>query len=111
MIAEATVRTIGILQKLPGDRDAGNLLMQASFQKWEITQEMPAEHIMELLPDYSGSRGRTQACLDAKLAAKKAVMLGDMARAGELTAYLIRRDYTEVSFMRFCRNYSLCEGR
>jgi tetratricopeptide (TPR) repeat protein len=111
ILENAMAKIIGILDKLPGDRDAGNLLMQAVFQSWSIRQQSPPGHIMALLPDYTGNSGRTQACQDASLGAKKAVMLGDMTRAGELTNYLLDSGYTELNFMRFCRKHSLCKGR
>ncbi len=111
LLEDAQGKITRVLEKLPGDRYAGNLLMQAVFQMWVLKQELPAESDMLLLPDYKSADGQTRACNDASLAAKKAVMLGDTARAMELTDYLLDKSYTEVSFMRFCREYSLCNGR
>jgi hypothetical protein len=45
------------------------------------------------------------------MAARKAIMLGDLTRAGELTDYLLERGFREVSFMRVCKMYQLCEGQ
>ncbi|MGD9021249.1 MAG: hypothetical protein PVF46_05585, partial [Lysobacterales bacterium] len=53
---------------------------------------------------------RVRACTDATQAAKQAVMLGDMAEAQRLTVYLLDSGYTEMSFMRFCEEFALCEG-
>jgi len=104
-------RIIRLLDKLPGERYAGNLLMQEVFKIWELKQELPPEPVMAQLPDYENNNGHTRACKDASLAVKKAVMFGDTARARKLTDYLLDKGYTEVSFMRFCREYSLCNGR
>jgi hypothetical protein len=110
LLGDAQNRIIRLLEKLPSNRVAGNLLMQTVFQTWELTQKMPEEAIMTKLPAYSKNEGNIRACTDASLAAKKAVMLGDMARAGELTTYLLDRGYTQVSFVHFCKAYSLCTG-
>ena len=111
LLANAQQEITGLLEKLPQDRTAGNRLTRTVFQRWELTQELPPEPIMDQLPAYDNNAGYIRACTDASLAAKKAVMLGDMSRAGELTAYLIGKGYTEVSFVRFCKAYSLCEGQ
>lgn len=111
MLDDAAASVIETLEKLPGDRDSGNMLTRVAFLQWEMSQELPTERIMGFLPDYEANPGRTRACLDASLAAKKAVMLGDRARAAELTKYLLARDYTEVSFMEFCAEHELCERR
>lgn len=111
LLESATDILIGLLAKMPGDRVAGNLLMQAAYQAWETEQGLPSEQVLAMLPDYEMDRGRTRACLDASLAAKKAVILGDTPRATELTNYLLNRDYTEMGFMQFCRKHGLCKRR
>ena len=111
LLGEAQEEITRLLEKLPSDRYARNLLMSTVFQSWELTQELPPESLMALLPDYQDSAGHTRACHDASLAAKRAVMFGDIARATELTAYLLGNGYTEVSFVRFCKAYSLCQGQ
>jgi tetratricopeptide (TPR) repeat protein len=110
LLEEATDRIIGLLEKHPGDRGAGNLLVKAVFPVWEMNQAQPSDLVMAHLPNYQANPGRTRACADASLAARQAVMQGDTARARELVSYLQDSGYTEVSFMRFCRKYALCEG-
>ncbi len=99
------------LQISPGNRIAGNRLMLAVFLHWELNKDLPPETIMALLPDYRSNRGRIRACTDASMAIRKAIMLGDIAWAGELTAYLLDKGYAEVSFKRMCKTYSLCKGQ
>jgi tetratricopeptide (TPR) repeat protein len=111
LLEDASARTIKTLEKLPWDRDAGNMLVKSAYMQWEINQALPSEDVMAFLPDYKANPGRTRACLDASLAAKKAVMLGDTARAAELTNYLLDRDYTEMSFIQFCQKHDLCKRR
>jgi tetratricopeptide (TPR) repeat protein len=111
LLEDASARTIKTLEKLPRDRDAGNMLVKTAYMQWEINQALPAQHVMAFLPEYRTNPGRTRACLDASLAAKKAVMLGDTTRAVEWTNYLLDRDYTEMSFIQFCEKHGLCERR
>ncbi|MGD9264567.1 MAG: hypothetical protein PVJ71_02190, partial [Lysobacterales bacterium] len=84
--------------------------MNAVFTAWQVTQSLPEDNVMTHLPDYSINPGRTRACVDAVLAAQQAVMLGDFDRARQYTGYLLDSGYTEMNFMRFCREHALCEG-
>jgi hypothetical protein len=110
LLREAITRAVGLLEKRPGDRVAGNHLMNAVFTDWQVRQNLPEDKVMGHLPDYSANPGRTRACVDAALAAQQAVMLGDVDRARQYTGYLLDSGYTEVNFKRFCRQYALCEG-
>jgi tetratricopeptide (TPR) repeat protein len=111
LLQEAISQAVGVLDKRPDDRVAGNLLMNAVFTAWQVEEALPGDDVMGHLPDYSANPGRTRACVDAVLAAQQAVMLGDFDRARQYTGYLLDSGYTEMNFMRFCREYALCEGR
>jgi tetratricopeptide (TPR) repeat protein len=100
-----------LMSKLPDSRNLGNLLTQATFQYWEIENDFPPSDIMRQLPDYNSGSGRVRACTDASVAVRKAVMMDDMAYAGELTNYLLDRGYGEAGFVRVCKAYSLCVGQ
>jgi len=100
--------SIETLEKFPGNRGAGNQLMRAVFRLWEMKQELPREPILTNLPYYYSTSGSIRACLDASMAARKAIMFGATARAVELTDYLMDRGYREANFMRVCKKYSLC---
>jgi hypothetical protein len=110
LLEDGMNRIAETLQISPGNRIAGNRLMLAVFRFWEMKQALPPEPILALLPDYQSNSGRNRACTDANMAVREAIMLGDTARAGELTAYLMDKGYREVNFMRVCKAYSLCEG-
>lgn len=111
LLDEGITRSIDALQKVPGNRDAGNLLMLAAFRYWDLKQTLPGESILMNLPYYYSGSGQVRACFDASLAARKAIMLGDRNRADEFTAYLMHKGYAEVTFMRACRAHSFCDGR
>ncbi|MGA9575594.1 MAG: toll/interleukin-1 receptor domain-containing protein [Lysobacterales bacterium] len=111
LLEEGMSRSISALQKLPGDRNAGNLLMLAAFRYWDLKQTLPDESILMNLPYYYSSSGQIRACFDASLAVRKAIMLGDRDRAEELTLYLMGNGYAETTFMRACRAHAFCNGR
>jgi tetratricopeptide (TPR) repeat protein len=111
LLEDAMNKITGLLAKLPGDRYAGQLISEAVFQVWALQQELPSESVMALLPDYRGDDRNTRDCEDVSLAAKQAIMLGDKDHAIELTAYLMSKRYTKVSFMQICKAYSLCSGQ
>jgi hypothetical protein len=94
----------------PNSRPIGNTLTLAAYRYWEITGELPAAETLSLLPDYRAFKDRTRACMDASMAIRKEVMLGDPARADDLVAYLLDKGYRESGFMRICRLYYSCSG-
>lgn len=110
-LTDAIAVTIEALEIFPGNRAAGNLLVRAAFQHWELKQEYVPDSILLKLPYYWSNSSNSWACWDADMAARKAIMLGDTARAGELTGYLMKRGYRDMSFLRVCEAYQLCQGQ
>jgi len=111
LLERAMSRSIDRLRSLPGNRIAGNQLMLAAFRYWDVMKTPPVESIMMNLPYYYSNSGQIQACLDASMAARKAIMLGDRERAKELAGYLTGNGYAETTFMRACKAHALCNGR
>jgi len=111
MLNKGMTRAVTVLQKFPANRGVGNTLMLAAFRYWEVKQELPSESILLNLPYYYSTSGQLQACSDASMAARKAIMLGDRERAKELTGYLMGNGYAETTFMRACKAHALCNGR
>ena len=111
LLEKGMSRSIDRLQALPGNREAGNLLMLAAFRYWDTRQRLPGESILMNLPYYYSGSGQIKACFDASLAARKAIMLGDKNRADELTTYLMDKGFAEVTFIRTCKAHSYCNGR
>jgi len=110
-LEEVMTRAVDGLRKFPGNRGVGNTLMLAAFRYWELNQALPGESILMNLPYYYSTSGQVQACSDASMAARKAIMLGDRERARELTGYLLGNGYAETTFMRACKAHALCNGR
>ena len=92
-------------------REAGNLLVQAAFQTWEINDELPPATILTQLPEYAVGSGRARSCDDAGMAMMKAVMLGQHTHAREFSEYLLGSGYREAEFMRVCKEYAICSGQ
>ncbi len=99
----------GVLSDIPGHRRAGNTLALATFQYWELKQELPEATYLSLLPEYSIGSGSVRACRDADAAMRKAIMLGDLKQASEFTAYLQNHGYRETFFLRICKAYNVCD--
>ncbi len=100
-----------VLHKSPNNREVGNILTLAAYQYWEAKKELPPESILALLPDYGVEDGRTRACVDASRAVRKAIMLGDKERAGELVSYLSERGYRGSDFIRVCTENLYCDEK
>ena len=88
--------------------DDANTLMLAAFWYWELQQKLPAANIQALLPNYKVGGGRVRACTGASMAARKAVMNGNMDLAQEYVDYLLEKRYQVPKFVRFCSKYELC---
>jgi len=111
LLVDGMTRSVEALQSSPGNRGAGNLLMLAAFRYWEVKKTLPQDSILMLLPYYYSSSGQTRACFDASLAARKAIMLGDIDRTNELSRYLIDRGYGEATFIQACKTHNFCNGQ
>lgn len=105
---EAITLFEGVLQILPQNRTAENMLAQSVFLDWEATSEMPAQSVKPLLPDYNSNKGRTRSCLDADMAVRQAIMMNDDGQARQMTNYLLGKGYRDDDFIRVCTEFSLC---
>lgn len=107
---EGFTELIQVLTKMPGYREAENQLVEAAFFYWQINNRLPPEAVLAKLPDYEFEEGRARACIDASMAARKSLMLGDRESAVKFTGYLLKKSYHEERFMQFCESYALCTG-
>jgi hypothetical protein len=79
------------------------------FQYWQLNNELPPARWLAQVEDYSLSEPPVRSCKFAGLAARQAVMRGDLASAGFYTDYLLGKGYYEPAFIRFCQAYDLCD--
>jgi len=85
------------------------LLVSALFQYWQLNNELPPADWLSQVEDYSLSEPPVSSCKLAELAARQAVMRGDMSTASYYTDYLLGKGFYEPAFVRFCQAYSLCD--
>ncbi len=85
------------------------LLAFALFQYWQLNNELPPDSWLAQVEDYSLSEPPVRSCTLAGLAARQAIMRGDLASARFYTDYLLGKGYYEPAFIRFCQAYDLCD--
>ena len=87
----------------------GILLASALFQYWQLNNELPPDSWLAQVEDYSLSEPPVRSCTLAGLAARQAIMRGDLASARFYTDYLLGKGYYAPAFIRFCQAYDLCD--
>ena len=98
-----------IVSENPGIASGRMLLASAFFQYWQLNSELPPADWLAQVEDYSLSESPVRSCKLAGLAARQAVMHGDMTTAKYYTSYLLGKGFYEPEFVRFCRAYGLCK--
>jgi hypothetical protein len=73
-----------------------------------LNDELPPSDWQALVEDCSLSDPPVSSCAQADLAARQAVMRGDLDAAKNYTDYLLDKRYQEPEFVRFCQDYGLC---
>ena len=97
-----------IVSESPGIARGRLLLASALFQYWQLNNELPPAGWLAQVEDYSLSDPPVRSCKLAGLAARQAVMHGDIPTAKYYTDYLLSKGFYEPEFVRFCRAYGLC---
>lgn len=110
LLSDSFTELLQILANMPAYRQAENQLVLAAYQYWQLSGQLPPETVLSRLPVYVLGKGRTRACNDASMAARKSLMLGDSEAAASFSEYLLNNSYHEDRFMQFCKSFSLCTG-
>lgn len=97
-----------ILSESPDLAGSRNELVSALFNYWQLNDELPPSDWQALVEDYSLSEPSVRSCAQADLAARQAVIRGDLASAKIYTDYLSGKGYKLARFIRFCHDYGLC---
>lgn len=112
---DSAKETLSVVAQLfrqhPKSRENGNMLTLAVFQFWQTNHELPSEDILSMLPQYDSDNGRTRKCLDANMAVRKAIMIGDNEKARKLTTYLLNAGYREPNFLQLCQSNLICDEK
>jgi len=94
----------------PDHHGSHDRLARAFFQYWSIHGETPDSDLLSLMEDYSLREKPVTSCGAASLAAQQAMMRGDKETARNYTSYLLAKGYYEPEFIKFCKEYDLCEN-
>ena len=108
LLRDTTARIADMVRNYPDFRDSLIALVRASFFYWEQFGTRPPGS-SELLATLYPEDFKAEACTDADRAARIAVMEGDREKALRMTDYAVGKGYFEARFIRFCRQYELCE--
>jgi tetratricopeptide (TPR) repeat protein len=108
LLRETTSGIIDMVRDYPDFRESLIALARASFFYWERFGQQPPGSSELLATLYPGDF-EVEACTDADLAARIAVMEGDGEKARLMTDYAVGKGYFEARFIDFCRQYGLCK--
>ena len=108
LLRGTTARVTDMVRNYPDCRRSLIALVWASYFYWEQFGNQPPGS-SELLATLYPENFAVQSCSDADLAARIAVMEGDTEKARRMTDYAVGKGYFEARFIRFCRQYDLCE--
>ena len=92
----------------PGARDGVEALATAEFEVWRHSGKTAQAVINPALDIYLSSSEPMENCSDASLAARLAVVSGDLERAKRYTDYVLNKRYRDAGFISFCKQYQLC---
>ena len=98
-----------MVSKSPDSVSGQFRLAHALVQYWQLNEKLPRPEWQGQVEDYSLSKRSVRSCDFAALAARQAVMRGDLVAAKSHNDYLFDKKYREPGYMRFCQAYGLCK--
>ncbi|MDX2428115.1 MAG: toll/interleukin-1 receptor domain-containing protein [Xanthomonadales bacterium] len=98
-----------IVSKSPDSAIGQYRLAHALIQYWQLNEKLPPPEWQKQVEDYSMSNRPVRSCDLAALAARQAVMRGDLVSAKSHNDYLFDKKYREPGYVRFCQAYGLCK--
>jgi tetratricopeptide (TPR) repeat protein len=93
----------------PEARDGLEALAMAEFENWKHSGINGSVAIHPALSVYLSQTELTENCSEAALAARLAVVDGDLELAKRYTDYVLNKGYSEAGFLAFCKEFSLCD--
>ena len=104
-----TIRVLSeVISKSPDFLKGRYRFAHALFRYWQLNEKLPPANWQTQVEDYSLSDRPVKSCDLADLAARQAVMRGDLVSAKSFNDYLIGKNYREPGYIRFCAAYGLC---
>jgi tetratricopeptide (TPR) repeat protein len=95
----------------PEARDGLEALARAEFENWRYSGINASVAIHPALDLYLTQPELTENCSEADIAARLAVVNGDLALAKRYTDYVLNKGYFEAGFVAFCTEFKLCDIR
>lgn len=99
----------GLVTERPDGIRALEALGWAVFGYWEHFGRLPPESEGLLPEGFLPGPDEVEYCSAADLAARLAVVEGDLLSARQYVDYALSKGYFEASFTAFCKRYELCE--
>jgi len=108
-LVEATDRLSMLVREKPKNRSSRRLLARAWFEYWTRYNSLPSAEAAAMLEGYLVDPERATSCDDASLAARLALLRGNISLAKDYTLYLLGKGFYEPGFVAFCKRNELCE--
>ena len=88
----------------------GRILLQTVFRYFRRKGVLPQDEYLNAVEELSLDRSPTPSCNELRLAAMRAMLLGQPDAAKRYTSDLLGKGYLDPEFINFCREYDLCPG-
>jgi len=108
-LSEAMERLSSLVSEKPEHRLSLQLLANTWFEYWLRHGALPSDQAVTMLDGYLVDPKKATSCGDASLAARLALMRGNISLAKDYTSYLLNKGFYEPGFVAFCRRYELCD--
>ncbi|HKX54816.1 MAG TPA: hypothetical protein VJN01_01890, partial [Xanthomonadales bacterium] len=93
----------------PEARDGLEALAMAEFETWRHSGIKASVAIHPALDFYLSHSELTENCSDADIAARLAVVNGDLELARRYTDHVLNKGYFQAGFVAFCKEFDLCD--
>jgi hypothetical protein len=100
---------VEMVEAKPEARDGLEALAIAEFENWRHLGQGDSIDLHPALRLYQPETELTENCLGAGLAARIALVNGDLQLARSYTDYVLSKGYFEADFVSFCKAYQLCD--
>jgi hypothetical protein len=108
-LKEANDRLSRLVNENPDRRSSRHLLAYTWLEHWNLHGTLPSDEASEMLDGYLVNPERATSCDDASLAARLALISGNISLAKDYTLYLLSKGFYEPGFVAFCKRNDLCE--
>jgi len=109
LMQQVLLQLEGMVTARPGMRIGLKRLAMAVFESWQHSGLSGSDAIHPALDFFLSPTELMENCFDADLAARLAVVKGDIELAKRNTDYVLNKHYLDAGFINFCKQYQLCD--